>query len=91
MGHEILPQDIFETVSMTAPYIHHISVGEPVCNIMKQLDLKKCTARQWRKSSRLFEKEECDGCKVDHPSQRKHDCLMMDAKNSSGCSITPSS
>ena len=22
-------------------------------------------------------KEKCCGCKVDHPSQRKHDCLMM--------------
>ena len=22
-------------------------------------------------------KEKCCGCKIDHPSQRRHDCLMM--------------
>ena len=22
--------------------------------------------------------EYCNGCKIDHPSQRQHDCLMMD-------------
>ena len=24
-----------------------------------------------------FCKEKCCGCKIDHPSQRRHDCLMM--------------
>ena len=24
-----------------------------------------------------LQKEKCCGCKVDHPSQRRHDCLMM--------------
>ena len=80
MVHESLPQDIFETDSLTTPY--HISMGEPVCNTMKQLDqvFKEVYCNAMEEELKIIRKEECDGCKVDHPSKRRHDCLMMDAE-----------
>ena len=29
----------------------------------------------------------CNGCRIDHPSQRQHDCLMMEAEEKCGCTL----
>ena len=29
----------------------------------------------------------CNGCRIDHPSQRQHECLIMERKKRCGCTL----
>ena len=42
------------------------------CNLMNAIFLQTVNHRVGE-----LRKEKCCGCKVNHPSQRRHDCLMM--------------
>ncbi|KXJ07753.1 hypothetical protein AC249_AIPGENE7427 [Exaiptasia diaphana] len=33
-------------------------------------------------------RENCEGCKIDHPSQRRHDCMMLDNKTMTSWYLT---
>ena len=80
MVHETLPQDIFDDDSLTAS--DPSCVSEPTYYKVEQLDqvFKEVYCDAVEEELKIIRKEECDGCKVDHPSQRRHDCLMMDAE-----------
>ena len=40
--------------------------------------LLKCYAEEVSAIISMMVLENCEGCRVDHPSQRQHDCLMME-------------
>ena len=40
--------------------------------------LLKCYAEEVSTIISMLVLENCEGCRIDHPSQRQHDCLMME-------------
>ena len=46
--------------------------------IMIEEKLLKCYAEETASRVMVLVTEYCNGCLIDHPSQRQHDCLMME-------------
>ena len=80
--HHSLPQDIFEGYPLDIPDGFDLAVwpDETESDRAQQLDriLKEEYFDALQKEFKKVREENCDGCLVDHPSQRRHDCLMMD-------------
>ena len=49
--------------------------------------LLKCYAEETASRVMVLVTKYCNGCLIDHPSQRQHDCLMMEV-DSGGSSVS---
>ena len=58
--------------------ISHLENFLSNCQIMIEEKLLKCYAEETASRVMVLVMEYCNGCLIDHPSQRQHDCLMIE-------------